>query len=94
MPDTKLPSGETLITGRQRVGPDHKPVDDFRQPGQAETPATPAGPAPEANDKRTLDPYHHDEPSESSPEDSPARPKADPVYEADEKGNLIVNKKN
>ncbi len=91
--DKKLVSGEKSVTGRQRVGADHRPVDDFRQPGQAEEPIAPAGPAAETGENRVLDPYNPDEPGEDSPEGSPARPKAAPVHEADEEGRLVVNKR-
>lgn len=93
MDDKKLVSGEEAVTGRQRVGPDHRPVDEDRQPGQTEAPRAPAGPAAETGENRALDPYNPDDPGEGSPEGSPAKPKAAPVYEADEEGRLVVNKR-
>lgn len=93
MDDKKLISGEDAISGRRRVGADHRPVDDQRQPGQAEAPGAPAGPAAETDENRTLDPYHRHEPGEDTPRGSPARPKVRPVHEADEAGRVVVNKR-
>ncbi|ESR26927.1 hypothetical protein [Lutibaculum baratangense] len=93
MDDKKLVSGESSITGRQRVGPDHRPVDDQRQPGQTEQPREPAGAAAHATKDRVLDPYNPHEPGEDSPQGSPARPKAPPVHQADEAGNLLDTSK-